>query len=553
LTVFLIVRFSLLLSGLVTRLTIMRYSKLSTEEDINAPTKLDEANDQAASVTSSLCSRRNSSLFIIGLITFVGDCSRGILFPVLWPVCQRLGGNTLDLSYLIALFSAGRLIISTPLGYLSDHYGHRSALIVSGVLFVSGSIMWAYSFHLVVLYVAQLLLGLGTGSLGVTRAYVAEQTSSAERTHVMSIFSALQYAGFAAMPLVGALAVIYGQDHANPQALELPAYCISVLSVVCLVLTIYPLQDLSTTEVLVEESYHQASTSVDCENPQLKPELQSFEIESDASPSSSAEQRSTEDETTLTSQPPSQDQLVFAWMIFLNFSTRGAVAVYETQLSRLFLDTYHLSELQLGLLVSTAGLLGTLQLLFYKQIWTQWQVFSDYSLMLLGLFVLVVAQAFVIIWYDTVDAAQPSSQQQNLWQVVVALYLVYGLGYPLANAAVLGCFSKLQRNRKQGFSQSLFALMGSLARVIVPIASGYAEAFVEPSSSFGMVGLLMLVSMMGLVLLEEPIIHSAGQSQSGQQEAVSVSSAFITVKTRRAGVLFFCVCSVGAVLKTLFD
>jgi ceroid-lipofuscinosis MFS transporter 7 len=527
------------------------YKKLSTEDVVDGR---EESKDELA-LHGPIATTTNvvtSSLLVVGLVTFIGDCSRGVLFPVLWPVCERLGGTTLDLGYLIALFSAGRFIISAPLGWLADRYGHKFALIISGVLFVCGSILWARAITLPVLYAAQLLLGLGTGSLGVTRAYVSEQTLPAERTNVLSIFSALQYAGFAAMPLVGSLFVAYGQNHANAQALEFPAYCITVLALLCLILTIYPLQDLPVKQVPAEiETYQNSSaidTVADCENP-LTPKgtLKSFEIEtlpkSPVSPKSPSSNAVTATNKVIQKR---QQYLVFIWMIFLNFSTRGAVAVYETQLSRLFLDTFHLSELQMGLLVSGAGLLGTLQLLFYKQLWTTWQGLSDYFLMLLGLFILVVAQAFVIIWADSpLTVGGVEQPQQQLWQVVVALYLVYGLGYPMANAAVLGCFSKLQRDQKQGVSQSLFALMGSLARVIVPITSGYAESFMETSSSFGMVCLLILISLMVLVLLEEPIIASTQPDESETNFAAS--------KTRRASVIFFCVCSVGAVLKTLFD
>jgi len=43
-------------------------------------------------------------------------------------------------------------------------------------------------------------------------------------------------------------------------------------------------------------------------------------------------------------------------MMLLNFTTRGAIAVYETQGSQILLDDYGLSQLQLGAIVSSAGL-----------------------------------------------------------------------------------------------------------------------------------------------------------------------------------------------------
>ena len=68
------------------------------------------------------------SVLLVCLITFTGDSSRGILFPVLWPLCQALGGSVIDLGYLVAMFSLGRLVITTPLGYFCDVYRHRLSL-----------------------------------------------------------------------------------------------------------------------------------------------------------------------------------------------------------------------------------------------------------------------------------------------------------------------------------------------------------------------------------------------------------------------------------------
>lgn len=34
-----------------------------------------------------------SRTFIVGYNQFIGDAARGLLFPALWPLCQKLGGN----------------------------------------------------------------------------------------------------------------------------------------------------------------------------------------------------------------------------------------------------------------------------------------------------------------------------------------------------------------------------------------------------------------------------------------------------------------------------
>src|ERR1700722_18878305 len=126
---------------------------------------------------------------IVGLVTFVGDAARGLLFPALWPLCSKLGiffvdffllehkneffnlsfttgGSEIDLGYLVALFSLGRLIIAPVLGMISDTYRHRFTLLFSTVILCIGAAVWANAEllgGLSTLYLAQLLLGLGTG------------------------------------------------------------------------------------------------------------------------------------------------------------------------------------------------------------------------------------------------------------------------------------------------------------------------------------------------------------------------------------------------------
>mmetsp|Transcript_6824 Transcript_6824/g.9651 ORF Transcript_6824/g.9651 Transcript_6824/m.9651 type:complete len:174 (+) Transcript_6824:963-1484(+) len=124
-----------------------------------------------------------------------------------------------------------------------------------------------------------------------------------------------------------------------------------------------------------------------------------------------------------------EQRQVFLLMMLLNFTTRGAIAVYETQGSQILLDDYGLSQLQLGAIVSSAGVLGTIQLAFFKQFWTK--NFSDINLMMGGLVLLSLSQ-FLVINVGP-DGAIP------LWSYLVALYSMYSFGYPIANSAVVCC------------------------------------------------------------------------------------------------------------------
>lgn len=89
---------------------------------------------------------------------------------------------------------------------------------------------------------------------------------------------------------------------------------------------------------------------------------------------------------------------------------------------------------------------------------------------------------------------------------MLSMYLVYAFAYPISNSAVLGVFSSLQKAGKQAKAQGHFALMGSLARVLLPIVTGFLEANVEYSSSFALVLILMSASIAGAVILDREIV-----------------------------------------------
>ena len=117
------------------------------------------------------------------------------------------------LGYLAAMFSVGRMVVIAPLGYVSDRYRQKLPLIVSSTLLMLGALLWgnAYSTNrLYALYIAQFVMGVGSGSLGVTRSFVVEQCEPSKRTQVLAVITALQYAGFTVSPIVGSWLVTLG-------------------------------------------------------------------------------------------------------------------------------------------------------------------------------------------------------------------------------------------------------------------------------------------------------------------------------------------------------
>lgn len=82
-----------------------------------------------------------------------------------------------------------RAIISPVFGELSTKYGYRKVLMVATFIIIVASTIYAAAKNNVEVFLGQMLLGVGSGTLGVSRAYVADTTTGDERTHLLAYTS----------------------------------------------------------------------------------------------------------------------------------------------------------------------------------------------------------------------------------------------------------------------------------------------------------------------------------------------------------------------------
>jgi ceroid-lipofuscinosis MFS transporter 7 len=122
------------------------------------------------------------SYVILLMCCFIGDTARGLMMPTLWPFVSSMGGNLVWQGLIVAAFSLGRVISSPIFGALADAYGYKWVLAGCNLIIVCGSLLYSQSSTLGELFVSQLIIGIGTGTLGVTRGYVAENSTKRDRT-----------------------------------------------------------------------------------------------------------------------------------------------------------------------------------------------------------------------------------------------------------------------------------------------------------------------------------------------------------------------------------
>ena len=157
----------------------------------------------APSIVSSVMTAEGladpTGFFIICCVVLIGDMNRGVLFPIMWPLVQELGGNSVWLGYAVGAFSFGRIIASPSLGKCSIEHGYSKTLVGSTLIILIGCVLFAHVYRVGSLYFlvfCQIVLGIGSATLGVTRAYVAEITATRHRTKYIAWLTAVQYGGF---------------------------------------------------------------------------------------------------------------------------------------------------------------------------------------------------------------------------------------------------------------------------------------------------------------------------------------------------------------------
>ena len=344
------------------------------------------------------------------LVILLGDMSRGVMFPSMWPLVKSLGGSEVTLGYSVAAFSFGRVLVNPLFGSMSHKIGYSKTLILSSIILLVGTLLYAQIQNIgrpQFLIVAQTCLGIGSGTLGVTRAFVADVTAKRNRTTYMAWITAVQYGGFTVTPFVGSFFIFILGDldlRAGPLRLNkytAPAYFMTVITAVTLVVLFAFFRD-----------------------------RQRISLQKDAR--KSAKQAVRDDyANAMTFIGLTVFDCCILGCFLLNISTKGSIASFETMGIAFAQSHFGMTSSQAGMIVSFCGAVGVYSLLCMGVLG---QYFSDVQLISGGMAVMCLGIAILLPIRE--ERANPE------WQFFSAIFLLYGIGYPIGHTAVIGLFSK---------------------------------------------------------------------------------------------------------------
>jgi MFS family permease len=177
------------------------------------------------------------TLFLIVFVDLVGF---GLVIPLLPFYAVRLAANPQEVTALMAVYSLMQLFAAPFWGRVSDRIGRRPVLLVSLAANVFAYTWLGFANALWMLYAARALAGLCAGNIAAAQAYIADVTKPEERARGMGLIGAAFGLGFIIGPALGGLLA-----GANPETADLarPAWVAAGLSCLALAGVLFVLRE----------------------------------------------------------------------------------------------------------------------------------------------------------------------------------------------------------------------------------------------------------------------------------------------------------------------
>ncbi|QDZ23465.1 MFS general substrate transporter [Chloropicon primus] len=471
--------------------------------------------------------RRRVSMVFICFIVLVGDGNRGLVLPTLQGYLSKFGGTSSAVGVANAGFSAGRLLAAPVYGYWMDQRNTGEVLLFSMAICAICNLLYTYASYVHVngflsptfmIVASRTMLGVGASVLGVGRAYIAKQTSKAERGPYIAILCALQYAGFTLTAFIsmidfGGIASLSLTKYNLPGFVLTVAYAVGIVVLLTVPNTLFDPeaghQTNSERRSLGRSKYHNSS----------QPYLMQLE-KSESTESLAREAEAAQETEAMAPGGPaeaagkggSSSSLrklldvpgIVVIFILLNFTVRAVLATLET------LSTYIISYLYTGstsqkvwradgapFRVSiTFTVIGVFGLIVFAGVYYLSGHFPDRSTLLLGLGFILAGLGLTLDPHD----GEGLDREMSLARFEIGVGMVWGLGYPLSQTVVVSALSKVLSKEQQGIWMGNLASAGSAGRILAPTIAGYVYSsthshtgFVPLTSCFVITGLSMLL------------------------------------------------------------
>ncbi|MDA1099058.1 MAG: MFS transporter [Proteobacteria bacterium] len=146
-------------------------------------------------------------MFVLLLTVFIDLVGFGIILPILPLYAQAFDATPVQITLLVAVYSAVQIISSPLWGRLSDRYGRKTILLLTLTGGALAYLWFGLASSLAGLFVARALSGAMAGNIAVAQAYMADISKADDRAGAMGRLGAAFGLGFVVGPALGGLLI----------------------------------------------------------------------------------------------------------------------------------------------------------------------------------------------------------------------------------------------------------------------------------------------------------------------------------------------------------
>jgi predicted MFS family arabinose efflux permease len=144
---------------------------------------------------------------VVCIAIFFADASHSLPIPIFPSFAQSLGASLTMIGIYGSAVGVAMVLLSIPIGGLSDRIGRKGILLMGFVLFFVVPFIYAISTAPLHLLVARLLLGVAMGStFGLGFIWASESTPEKLRSLVQGLYMTSMGLGFTTGPIIGGYA-----------------------------------------------------------------------------------------------------------------------------------------------------------------------------------------------------------------------------------------------------------------------------------------------------------------------------------------------------------
>jgi len=177
---------------------------------------------------------RKASLLALFLTVFIDLIGFGMVIPFLSFYAREYGASGLAVGAIVGIYSIMQFFFAPMWGRLSDRIGRRPVLLISLTASFTGYLLFAFARSLGVLFLSRVIAGAGGANIGTAQAYIADSTTSEDRAKGMGLIGAAFGMGFIlGPPLSGFLSALGTHHHFHGNLL--PGLAAAMLSLTAFV------------------------------------------------------------------------------------------------------------------------------------------------------------------------------------------------------------------------------------------------------------------------------------------------------------------------------